>query len=377
MTGFPGPGQVGARGSRLGYLDWLRGLAVLVMIHTHAFYCWVRPEDRGTRLFGLTRLIGGYPAALFLFLAGLAAALVAEREREKGQPSTEVFRRALRRGFTVLGYAFLFRAVMLASGSFGRPADFLRVDVLNCIAASLLLVALVITPGTPRARLAASLVLAAAVLLLTPLAWDGSWWHGWPPALSGYITGRVPDSLFPIFPWAAFAALGAAGGVILARARARGREGLAIAAFAAVGAAAIPSALAFDRHLPATYPAYDFWYTSPAYQALKGGVVLIVFGAAYLVDKLPAQAWIRQLGTTSLFIYWLHLEVVYGQWVAPGARGTLAITRAVWGMAALVLAMVAASYARTRVEEGRRRRERISAGAGSPGAGDGRARRHA
>ena len=375
MTGFPGPGQVGAKAGRLRYLDWARGLAVLVMIQTHAFYSWVRPEDRATPLFGLTRLIGGYPAALFLFLAGLAAALVAEREREKGTATAEVFRRAFRRGVTVVGYAFLFRAAMLASGSFGRPADFLRVDVLNCIAVSLLLVAVVITPAAAPARIAASLLLAAAVALVTPLAWDGSWWHGGPPALTGYLTGRVPDSIFPVFPWAAFAALGAACGVILARARARGREGITIAAFATAGAAAIPAALFFDRHLPAVYPTYDFWYTSPAYQALKAGVVLIVFGVAYLLDKLPGQAWVRQLGVTSLFIYWLHLEVVYGQWVAPGARGALAIEDAVWGMAALVLAMVAASYARTSVDAWRARsRDRMKAGPVTPAAGDERVR---
>ena len=378
MTGFGGRGQVGGGGGRLGYLDWARGLAVLVMMHTHGFFSWVRPEDRGTRAFLLTRLIGGYPAALFLFLAGLAAALVAERERAKGVASAEIRRRALRRGVTVLGYAFLFRAAMLASGSFGRPADFLRVDVLNCIAVSLLLVALAISPGAAGKRIAASLALAAAVALATPLAWDGSWWQGLPPALTGYLTGRVPDSLFPVLPWAAFAALGAACGVILAQARARNREGAAIAALAAAGAAAIPAALFLDRHLPAVYTTYDFWYTSPAYQALKAGVVLVVFGAACLLDKLPGQAWVRQLGTTSLFIYWLHLEVVYGQWIAPGARGTLAVGDAARGVVALVAAMVAASYARTGVAGWRRRRaERLDAGSVSPGGADGPVRRPA
>jgi uncharacterized membrane protein len=378
MTGFPAPGQVGSRGGRLGYLDWARGLAVLVMIHTHAFYSWVRPEDRGTRLFGLTRLIGGYPAALFLFLAGVATALVAEREREKGTAGADVLRRALRRGLTVLGYAFLFRVAMLASGSFGRPADLLRVDVLNCIAVSLLLVSLTTVPGTAGGRIAASLLLAAAVALATPLAWDGSWWRGWPPALTGYVTGRVPDALFPVMPWATFAALGAACGGILGRARARGREGITIATLAAVGAAAIPAALLLDRHLPATYPAYDFWFTSPAYVTLKAGVVLVALGAAYVLDKLPGQAWVRQLGVTSLFVYWLHLEVVYGQWIAPGARGTLAIEKAVWGVAALVGAMVAASYARTSVDAWRRRRrERRDAARVTPSAADERVRRPA
>src|SRR5438874_494792 len=128
VTGSP---SAAAR-SRLSYVDWARGLAVLAMIHTHGMFGWTRPEDRGTRAFVLTRLAGGYPAALFLFLAGVSAALVAARERSRGMGDAEVRRRGLRRGLIVLGYAFAFRIAMLASGGFGRWADLLRVDVLNC-----------------------------------------------------------------------------------------------------------------------------------------------------------------------------------------------------------------------------------------------------
>ena len=179
MTGFATPGYAGREhASRLGYLDWARGLAVILMINTHAFSAWTVAEDRGTRLFALARLFGGYPAPLFLFLAGLSAALVAERERAKGSNGGEVRRRGLRRGLTVLGFAFVFRVGMLASGGFGRAADLLRVDVLNCIAVSLMLVALALGLPSVRGRLAAALGLAAGIALLTPLAWDTSWWKG-------------------------------------------------------------------------------------------------------------------------------------------------------------------------------------------------------
>ena len=75
MSGFGGPPPA-AGAPRLGYLDWARGLAVLVMIQTHALLAWTAPADRSRPLLGLARLAGGYPAALFLFLAGLAAALM-------------------------------------------------------------------------------------------------------------------------------------------------------------------------------------------------------------------------------------------------------------------------------------------------------------
>jgi uncharacterized membrane protein len=356
MTGFPGFGyawgvtgspSAPGRAARLTYLDWARGLAVLGMINTHGVFAWTTPEDYRTRLFGLSRLAGGYPATLFLFLAGVSAALVAERERDKGADGAEVRRRGLRRGLTVLGYAFLFRAWMLASGGFGRWADLLKVDVLNCIAVSLLLVAVALGPATARGRVLACLGLAAAVALATPLVWDGAWWRGWPVPLAGYLTGRVPDTLFPVFPWAAYAAAGAVCGVVLARARAQASEGRTIALMAAVGAAAIPAALAADRHGPRLYPTYDFWYTSAGYVAIKTGVALVVFGLAYVMDKLPGPSALRQMGRTSLLIYWVHLEIVYGRWVAPALRGTLSIEQALTGVAVLALAMLGLSWART------------------------------
>jgi uncharacterized membrane protein len=348
MTGFATPGYAGpGRASRLGYLDWARGLAVLLMINTHAFSAWTAAEDRGTRLFGIARLFGGYPAPLFLFLAGVSAALVAEKERAKGSDGREVRRRALRRGLTVLGYAFLFRLGMLAIGGFGRAADLLRVDVLNCIAVSLLLVALALGLPSARGRLVATLALAAGIALLTPLAWDTPWWKGWPAPIAGYFTGRVHDSLFPVFPWTAFTAFGAACGLLLAQGRARGKEGLTIGALAAAGAAATALALWVDGHAPAVYPVYDFWHTSPTYVVLKSGVLLVLFALAFLLDRLPGPSALRQLGRTSLLVYWAHLEIVYGKWIAPGLRGNLSVEEAAVGVVLLSLAMLALSIART------------------------------
>jgi fucose 4-O-acetylase-like acetyltransferase len=98
---------------------------------------------------------------------------------------------------------------------------------------------------------------------------------------------------------------------------------------------------------PTVYPRYDFWHTSPAYFAVKAGVVLLTMAAAYLLDRLPGQGPIRQLGRTSLLIYWVHLEIVYGSYVVPGWRGSLPLGQAVAAVATLMLVMLALSYART------------------------------
>ncbi len=259
-----------------------------------------------------------------------------------------MLRAGLARGLEILGYAFLFRLWMFASGRFNAPWDLLRVDILNCIGASLLVVGVVALPWPRRAvRIAAALLIAVAIVALAPLTWDSALARRLPAGLAGYIDGRQPGSFFPPFPWAGFAALGAAAGVLLASWRGRGREAYLFGGMAALGAILIPLGLWADRVSPAVYPRYDFWHTSPAYFAVKAGIVLLTMAAAYVFDKLPGQGPIRQLGRTSLLVYWVHLEIIYGDHVVPGARGNLPLGQAVVAVGILMLAMLALSYART------------------------------
>jgi uncharacterized membrane protein len=333
---------------RLGYIDWARGLAVYLMIQTHAYSSWLSPQARQTRFWHRVELMGGYPGPLFLFLAGMGLALMAEARRTQGQEAPAVVREGLRRGLEVFGYAVLFRLWMYASGRFTAPRELLRVDVLNCIGLSLILVAAAALPwATRRRRMSAALGLCAAVALLTPLAWDAPW-PGWiPRPLLAYVSGRMWGSYFPIFPWAGFTAAGAAVALLLNEARDRGREAPAMAALAAAGAGLIPLALFIDRVSPSLYPVYDFWWTSPLYFLVKLGILLMVLGFAYVWDRVPGWSPLRQMGRTSLVLYWVHIEIVYGGNVFGWARGTLSVGQASIGLALLVAAMLWLSLLRT------------------------------
>ena len=63
--------------SRRGYLDWLRGLAVLIMIEAHLMDSWTRSPDRESEAFRWSATLGGFGAPLFRFLAGVSVALSA------------------------------------------------------------------------------------------------------------------------------------------------------------------------------------------------------------------------------------------------------------------------------------------------------------
>ena len=61
------------------YIDWARGIAVLIMIEAHTLDAWTRPADRSSPAFGYLIILGGFAAPLFLWLAGLGLVLSAER----------------------------------------------------------------------------------------------------------------------------------------------------------------------------------------------------------------------------------------------------------------------------------------------------------
>ena len=88
------------RGSqRRGYLDFLRGIAVLLMIDAHLLDSWTRVPDRETAPFAMAMLFGGMGTTLFLALAGVAVALSAgsklRRTQDRAAASAAVARRGV------------------------------------------------------------------------------------------------------------------------------------------------------------------------------------------------------------------------------------------------------------------------------------------
>ncbi|PWU00532.1 MAG: hypothetical protein C5B51_24960, partial [Terriglobia bacterium] len=54
-----------------------------------------------------------------------------------------------------------------------------------------------------------------------------------------------------------------------------------------------------------------------------------------------------QFGTTSLLVYWVHIELVYGRWL-PGLKNNLTVAQTVAATLSVILLMLALSIAKTR-----------------------------
>src|SRR5262249_41129413 len=126
--------------SRLAYIDWMRGLACVVMFQTHCYDSWLNPSARRTKFFMWSQIGGTLPAPLFLFLAGISFALVIDRLLQRAHSAAEIAGKTIWRGAEVFGLGLLFRLQeYLIAWGWAPWSDLLRVDILNTIGVSMML----------------------------------------------------------------------------------------------------------------------------------------------------------------------------------------------------------------------------------------------
>ena len=346
--------------NRIAYIDWMRGLACLLMFQTHCYDSWLGPVARKSSFFGWSQLVGTLPAPLFLFLAGTSVALVTNRMREKGVSRNQRTATTVRRGAEILCLGLLFRVQEFALGYPGAPwTDLLRVDILNVIGVSIMLMGLVSWLGErPSAKALLAAGAAAGIALLTPLMWTIGQPRWLPWFIESYINGchnlgKPQPWLFPIFPWVAFAFAGLAAGIFLLSDWARGREARAIAILGLAGATCFGLGWRLDLFPAQVYPVYDFWHTSPNFFLMRAGAVMMIVLASYAWCRWgPGQRGFSPLikmGQASLLVYWVHIEFVYGRFSLL-TKHAQSVASASLGLLIIFAAMTALATARIRTK---------------------------
>jgi uncharacterized membrane protein len=365
---------------RLAYIDWMRGLACVLMIQAHCYDSWLNPEARKTALYRWSQEISTLAAPIFLFLCGVSFALVSEGLRQKKAPTVEIVKTASLRGAQILGFGFLLRLQEFVLGYPISPwTDLLKVDVLNILGVSILLMAvfwwLTASPRVtealpadnasgfvqnwrPRA-IVLSLAIAAIIAAATPTLWTTHRLRFLPWALESYVNGvHIFDApvpwVFSIFPWCGFAFVGLAFGLFLFSDFAQRREAAALGAVAAVGAVACAVSLWWDNSSVKIYAVYDYWHSSPNFFLMRCGILLMLAFAIFVWCRwgLGARGFSPciQMGRTSLLVYWAHIEFVYGRLsILPKGRSSIALSTV--GMLVIFAAMLGLSIWRTNAKK--------------------------
>lgn len=340
---------------RLPFLDWMRGLALVIMIQVHVFNSFARMEQRNGGLYALAVFTGGMAGPLFLFLAGITFAFQMDRLERKEIPPRLRWLACLRRAGYVWGVAYLIRITdWAASWPHSSWEEITRVDILNSMGLALA----VFSPATllkNGRRIRTVLMAAVGIAAVSPLVANWSW-TGVPRLVHEYLAPGFGRGHFPFFPCASYVGFGMTAGSALRLTEAPRMDRL-MQWSAMFGGLFILSGQ-YVANLPyAVYPKTNFWTDNPSLIFIRIGIALVILAGCYLWTAYlvaPGWSWLQCLGRSSLLVYWVHLMLVYGPATAAW-HTALSIPGTVIAVIAVIAAMVGLAAA-WQGWQGRRRR---------------------
>jgi len=346
--------------ARIESVDWLRGWAVVLMIQTHLYDAWCNAAAKATEAYAWSRYLGGVPSRLFLLLVGVSMAIKYEAQLAKGVDRATMVRGAAKRGLEIVGLAYLFRIQEYVLGGCYDWRDIFRVDILNCIGASMFVAAFIAAPRRGKPAIVVCLAAAAACIALGPILGPHHFPDWLPRPLTSYLGGERPMSWFPLFPWLAWVLIGVPIGHYWVRAGGTSRrQAMAFVITAVVGVGMAWAVMWIRRHYPHVihYPSEMVQQMGPGTFFYRLGTMGPMALAAYLVTRLSGSRFsvMQQLGKTSLLVYWVHVELVYGHMFGR-LHHKLSMAQATVGFVLMTAAMLALSVLRTKYWHGLPRR---------------------
>jgi hypothetical protein len=320
-------------------------MAATIMLQGHVFHSFARPELHNSGPYVISQFIGGIAPAIFLFLTGVTLAFLMHGLERKAATRGERIHAAVKRAGYLAALAIAFRAQLWLFAYPQSPwTDLFRVDILNCMALAIFSMSLVAAQTTAQ-RVHSGVVIGLIIACASPLI-SLVPRQGMPDGIATYL---MPDAnYFSYFPWAAFVAFGISGGSVLRLVTAEHLN--RVMQWASIlGFGLIISGQYFSNLPYSLYPSTDFWINSPGLIFIKLGVILVLLAVTYLWTHHGAGqgwSWVRQLGTTSLLVYWVHIELVYGRWFGYW-KESLTIAECTVAASVLIVSMIGLSYVKT------------------------------
>jgi len=307
---------------RIESVDLLKGWAVIVMIETHLVNATVTQGIAESGLFQWLKFFNGLVAPSFLFASGLAYAVTTRRKVNDYLAFGKPLSRQLGRILVILLVGYLLHlpkfslARMLEGVTEAEWLVFLQVDILQCIAVSLLLMQMLLLMVRSERRMYALLaVLTPIMLVVTPSFWGEGVAGRLPAPLAAYVNG-LHFSLFPLFPWSVFLFSGALTGYLFSTMR-KTPEGdrRFMRILPAAGLALIAASFLLNPVAESVYATYDYWRFGPPFVLLRLGIVMLLLSGMALYEHrigVGSGSAVTLLGRESLLVYAVHLLLIYG-----------------------------------------------------------------
>ncbi len=350
---------------RVDAVDLFRFIVLFFMIQGHLFRAYLLPALRQMQWYQVHEVFHGFVAPGFLFTAGFAAFLSFHNKRQNYIHLDRAFFKRLRRILfvIVIGYwihlPFLSLRKTLQAIRLGTPnaADFLSVNILQCIGIGLLLFTLLAVLLKNEKVVTLVTALAGATFFLLAGTMQGVHLH---PAVDPFLNynalWKAPDgtrtitSFFPIFPWVGFLCLG----VVAAYVYAQLKKEVFFRLLLLLGILFFPW---FFLRSSTYYFKAELTLSGNLNKA--GGIFLLLCLSDWLLRKHGGGflALLKKAGTESLFVYVLHLFIIFDSVFHPGLKmffeNSLTVPQALLLFFAIQLAVFACSLAYHWVKEKR------------------------
>jgi len=328
---------------RVEAVDLFKFFVLFFMIQGHLFRAYLTESLLQGKWYTIHEILHGIVGPAFLFSAGFAAFLSYCNKKEQYIRPGRPFLMRLRRILFVIwcGYwmhmPFFSLRKSMTTISQGLAPEFLKADILQCIGVSLLLFILIaLLFKNEKTIVMVSVLFSLLFFLLPPLVNGVHVWH----IIDPYFDYNV--SPFPLFPWAGFLFFGVISAYFY-RWMNKGRGAATLYAEALLQYAPTicshsknENPYAFKLMLIigiVIFPWY-FFYTSVGYHRSEltllgnltkiGGIFLLLWFSNWLAVKFRGRwiKWLKKAGKEPLFVYVLHLFIIFGSAFNPGLQGT-------------------------------------------------------
>ncbi len=341
-------------------LDLLRLVAVVLMVQGHVFTTLLDPELRHGAWYIRHGYVHGLTAPIFFFASGLAfgvATLGNFSVHTRWGPATK--RRFGRYGWLLfIGYMLSLPELsfreLWTSASPDTARMFFRVDALENIGVSLILVQGLVWLTKRQRRFAGSVAVLGAVFVLSaPAVWRLPVERWLPVGIAAYVNSDT-GSIFPLFPWTGFLCAGVVTAYLsIDPNRGSLRRGL-VWSLAGAGLFSWVVARLLQDSGVNPFGEEDYWKTSPIFFLTRLGLILLGFAALCALEAVWSRSkrrvvtstgahptgLLQRVGQETLVIYVVHLFVLYGSPVTPGLDARYGVALSLEGAsiaAALVL----------------------------------------
>jgi Heparan-alpha-glucosaminide N-acetyltransferase, catalytic len=308
------------------FIDLLRFVAGFFMIQGHVFDALLSPQVKSASWYYVHDFFHGFIAPMFLFASGVAFGVATIRSWEHHIVWGERVRRRAWKflALMAIGYALhlpyfsLWKTITAATSM--ETKSMVQVDALQCIGFTLLILQCAVILLRKKELFVRVVALGAAIVIFgSPVMWSLHFGDKAPLWMTAYFNAEN-GSWFPLFPWSAYILCGVLFGYCFLKMGNYRAEAAAVLKYAAVAAGTAVLALLALRLPFNFYPPHDFWKSDPSIILVRLSVVSMVAAGIYLAERyIQTPSRIPSiLGRESLFVYIVHLLIVYGSVMGPG-----------------------------------------------------------